>query len=248
MASNVFNLKDKVAVITGAAGGLGAAMASALSKQGAKIAILDMKNGSQLAKKLKTKSQFYKLDVTNEENIKQVLKKIKKEFGSIDILINNAGLFYPTPILDTEQDKWDKLMQVNVRGYFLMTKHAVPIMKKGGKIINIASVAGHHAFASSCAYNASKGAVIQMTKTMAIEFANKDITANAICPGVFETPMTKDLLKSRDMQKMIKSSILKGRPAKADELAGLAVYLASHSSNYMTGSIITIDGGWTCHL
>ncbi len=241
----MFDLKDKVAIITGAAGGFGEAMAVALSTQGAKIAILDFKDGNDVAKKLKTKSKYYKLDVTNEEEIKKTVDEIEREFGSIDILINNAGVYFPTPITETKVEDWDKLINVNLRGYFLMTKHCAPKMKEGGRIINISSVAGHHAFAGSAAYNASKGAVIQLTKTMAVEYAGK-INVNAICPGVFVTPMTQGLLES--MEPMIKNSVPLKRAGKAEEIGGLAVYLSSDECSYMTGSIITIDGGWTCHL
>lgn len=241
----MFDLKDKVAVITGAAGGFGEAMAVALSTQGAKIAILDFKDGNDVAKKLKTKSKYYKLDVTNEEEIKKITAEIEREFGSIDILINNAGVYFPTPITETKVEDWDKLININLRGYFLMTKHCAPKMKEGGRIINISSVAGHHAFAGSAAYNASKGAVIQLTKTMAVEYAGK-INVNAICPGIFVTPMTQGLLES--MEPMIKNSVPLKRAGKAEEIGGLAVYLSSDECSYMTGSIITIDGGWTCHL
>jgi len=241
----MFDLKNKVAIITGASGGLGEAMAVALSMQGAKIAVLDLRDGSSIAKKLKTKSVYYKLDVTKEEEIKKVVDEIKKEFGSIDILINNAGVYFPTPITETKVEDWDKLININLRGYFLMTKHCAPKMKKGGKIINISSVAGHHAFAGSAAYNASKGAVIQLTKTMATEYAGK-INANAICPGIFVTPMTQGLLKG--MEPIIKNSVPLKRAGNAKEIGGLAVYLSSDECSYMTGSIITIDGGWTCHL
>ncbi len=241
----MFDLKNKVAIITGASGGLGEAMAVALSTQGTKIAVLDLKDGSSVAKKLKTKSRYYKLDVTNEEEIKKVVDEIKKEFGSIDILINNAGVYFPTPIIETKVEDWDKLININLRGYFLMAKHCAPKMKEGGKIINISSVAGHHAFAGSAAYNASKGAVIQLTKTMAIEYAGK-INVNAICPGIFVTPMTQGLLKS--MEPVIKNSVPLKRAGEAKEIGGLAVYLSSDECSYMTGSIITIDGGWTCHL
>ena len=241
----MFDLKNKVAIISGASGGLGEAMAVALSMQGAKIAVLDLKDGSNVAKKLKTKSKYYKLDVTNEEEIKKVVDEIKKEFDSIDILINNAGVYFPTPIIETKVEDWDKLININLRGYFLMAKHCAPKMKEGGKIINISSVAGHHAFAGSAAYNASKGAVIQLTKTMAIEYAGK-INVNAICPGIFVTPMTKGLLKS--MEPIIKNSVPLKRAGEAKEIGGLAVYLSSDECSYMTGSIITIDGGWTCHL
>jgi len=241
----MFDLKNKIAVITGASGGLGEAMAIALSKQGAKIAILDFKDGNAVAKKLKTKSKYYKLDVTNEEEIIKILDEIKRDFGSIDILINNAGVYFSTIITDTKIEDWDKLININLRGYFLMAKHCVPKMKAGGKIINISSVAGHHAFAGSAAYNASKGAVIQLTKTMAVEYAGK-INVNAICPGIFVTSMTQGLLKG--MEPLIKNFIPLKRAGEAKEIGGLAVYLSSDECSYMTGSIITIDGGWTCHL
>ena len=230
----MFDLKNKVAIITGASGGLGEAMAVALSMQGAKIAVLDLRDGSSIAKKLKTKSVYYKLDVTKEEEIKKVVDEIKKEFGSIDILINNAGVYFPTPITETKVEDWDKLININLRGYFLMTKHCAPKMKKGGKIINISSVAGHHAFAGSAAYNASKGAVIQLTKTMATEYAGK-INVNAICPGIFVTPMTQGLLKG--MEPIIKNSVPLKRAGNAKEIGGLAVYLSSDECSYMTGSI-----------
>ncbi len=235
----MFDLKNKVAIVTGGGGGLGLAMAEGLKKKGCKIAIFDIK------KPKKKIGKFYKTDVTNEEEIIENIKKVKKDFGKIDILINNAGIFAPTPVTKTKKEDWDKIINVNLRGYFLMAKNVIPKMKNG-KIINIASVAGHHAFANSAAYNSTKGAVIQLTKTLALDYPKLNV--NAICPGIFKTPMTKDLLKSKEMKSMIKNSVIKGRPGKAEEIAGLAVYLASDDSSYMTGSVITIDGGWTCHL
>ncbi len=246
----MFDLKNKVAVITGASGGLGEAMAIVLSKQGANIAIFDIKEkeGNIVVKKLKTKSKFYKVNMLNEENIKQAVAFVKKDFRKIDILINNAGVFYPTPIDSTTKSDWEKMMSINVTGYFLMAKYCLPLMRKGSRIINISSVAGHHAFAGSSAYNSSKGAVIQLTKSMAVEYSLKGINVNAICPGIFATPMTVGLLKSKEIQATINNSVLLKRYGKADEIGGLAVYLSSDECSYMTGSIITIDGGWTCHL
>lgn len=246
----MFDLKNKVAVITGASGGLGEAMASALSKQGAKIAILDIKEkeGSSLIKKLKTKSKFYKTDLSNEQKIKETISSIKKDFGKIDVLINNAGIVFQKPIADTTTEEWNRLISINVTSCFLMAKYCLPLMKKGSKIINVSSVAGHHASANAAAYNSSKGAVIQLTKSMAVEYASKGINVNVICPGIFLTPMTFDIAKSPAMKSMIQNSVLLKRAAKSDEIGGLAVYLASDECSYMTGSILTIDGGWTCHL
>ncbi|MFT4309452.1 MAG: SDR family NAD(P)-dependent oxidoreductase [Candidatus Woesearchaeota archaeon] len=246
----MFDMTGKVAVISGAAGGLGEAMAIALSERGASIAVFDIKDkeGHEVVSRLKTKSKFYLLDMLNEEQIKSCIDHVAGEFGRIDILINNAGVFYPTPIDSTDKASWERMMGINVTGYFLMVKYAVPYMSEGSKIINVASVAGHHAFGGASAYNSTKGAVIQLTKSMAVEYANNGINVNAICPGAFVTPMTHTTLESEAMQNLIKSGVLLGRPGRAEEIGGLAVYLSSDEASYMTGSIITIDGGWTCHL
>lgn len=250
VSKKMFDLKDKVAVITGASGGLGKQIAEALSEQGAKIAILDIKEkeGNNTVKKLKTKSKFYKVDVSDEESIKKVVSSVKKDFQKIDILINNAGVFYPTPLNSTTKENWEKLMSINVTGYFLIARYFVSLMKKGGRIVNISSVAGHHAFEGAAAYNSSKGAVIQLTKSMAIEYASKGINVNAICPGIFVTEMTKDLIKDPGVKSKMNNSVLLKRTGKAEEIKGLAVFLSSDECSYMTGSVITIDGGWTCHL
>ena len=243
----MFDLEGKTAIVSGASGGLGEAMAKALSGQGANIAIFDIQDASKVADQMDTKAEYYEVDVTDEKAIKKAIKKVKEEFGSIDILINNAGIYKPTPITDTDEKDFQRIIDINLKGYFLMAKNTVPEMGEGGRIINVASVAGHHAFAGSAAYNCSKGAVIQLTRTMAQEFA-PDINTNAICPGVIKTRMTEDLLKTKEMKETMKNQVPKGRPGNPEELGGLAVYLASDESSYMNGSIITIDGGWTCHL
>ena len=243
----MFNLEKKVAIITGASGGLGKSMAIALSKQGAEIAIFDIKDGKELADSLDTKSKFYKVDVSSEKDIKKNVKKVKKDFGNIDILINNAGIHFSKPITETDKKDWEKLMSINVTGYYLMAKYTYPLMNKNSRIINVSSVAGHHAFAQSAAYNSSKGAVIQLTKSMAMEFKDK-ANVNAICPGIFISPMTEDLVETDLMKEKVENSVLLKRVGKSDEIGGLAVYLASEECSYMTGSIITIDGGWTSHL
>ena len=233
-----FDLSGKTAIITGASTGLGRAMTYALSSHGAKVAIFDIENANDVVKKLDSKAEYYKVDVTDEEAIEENVDRVKKEFGSVDILVNNAGIYKPTPIQDTDEENFQQVIDINVKGYFLMAKHVSKKMNKGSKIINVASVAGHHAFANSAAYNASKGAVIQLTKTMAQEFAGDGINANAICPGIFKTPMTRDLLKTKQMKETIENQIPKKRPGRPKELGGLVTYLASYEADYMTGSII----------
>jgi NAD(P)-dependent dehydrogenase (short-subunit alcohol dehydrogenase family) len=149
-----------------------------------------------------------------------------------------------------KKEEWSKILDVNLNGYLRCAQAVFPQMKKQkkGSIINIASVAGLSSFANSAAYNASKAAINMLTKTIAQDWAKYGIRANAICPGVFITPMTQGLLKDKGFQTMIKMGTTLQRAGKPEELAGLAVYLASDASSYMTGSIIPIDGGWTCHL
>jgi len=250
-----FNLKNKVAIVTGACRGLGKAMAIGLAKHGCNIVVSDIieNQACKTAKeiqKLGVKAIAVKTDVSSEDSIKNLIKETIKRFRKIDILINNAGIFRPTPLEAMKKQDWDKILDINLNGYLLCAQTVFPQMKKQkkGSIINIASVAGISAFAGSAAYNCSKAAINMLTKTIAADWAKYGIRCNSICPGVIVTAMTKGLLKDKGFQAMIKSGVPLARPGKADELAGLAVFLASDASSYVNGSIITIDGGWTAHL
>lgn len=242
----MFNLNNKIAVITGASGGIGEYMAYALAKQGAKIIILDIKDASNVIKKIGNGSRFYKIDICNENEVSIVIEKIIEEFNKIDILINNAGIHYPTPVVDGVLDDFKKIIEVNLNAQFIVSKSVINHIPEGGRIINVSSIAGLQASAGSAAYNASKGALNLLTKSMAVELAPKKINVNAILPGLFITPMTEDLLD--DLKPLLESSVPLKRAATPDEIGGLTVYLASEESSYMTGSLIVIDGGWTCHL
>ncbi len=250
-----FNLKNKVAIVTGGCRGLGKAMAIGLAKHGANIVISDLlydeacKTVKEI-QKLGVKAIAVKTDVSSKESIDNLVKEAVKKFKKVDILINNAGIFRPTPLETMKKEDWDKIMNINLNGYLLCAQAVFPQMKKQkkGVIINISSIAGINAFANSAAYNCSKAAINLLTKTIATDWAKYGIRCNAICPGVIVTAMTKDLLKDKGFQSMIKAEVPLKRPGKADELAGLAVYLVSDASSYVTGSIITIDGGWTAHL
>jgi len=249
----LFDLKGKTAVITGASRGLGKAMAIGLAQAGANIVItdvLDTKKAVKEIKELGRKSFGLDVDITNEEQIDEMVKKTVAKLKKIDIFINNAGVYFPTPMPDMKEEDWDKIINVNLRGSTMCAravgKHM--IKQKTGNIINIASVAGIMAFAQSAAYNESKAALIMLTKTLAAEWAPYNIRVNAICPGVFVTDMTKGLLKDKNFQQMIKSSVPLSRHGIPDELAGAAVYLASDASSYTTGHALVVDGGWTIHL
>jgi NAD(P)-dependent dehydrogenase (short-subunit alcohol dehydrogenase family) len=217
----MFYLKDKVAIVTGASGGLGEAMAISLAEQGAQIAIFDVKDkeGHEVVKRLKTKSKFYYVDLQDEQKIKDCIDHVAEEFGRIDILINNAGVYYPTPMDNLDKAAWDKMIAINLTGPLLMTKYAVPYMKKGSKIINVASVAGHHAFGSSVAYNSSKGGVIMLTKSLATEYAQRGINVNCICPGSFITPISQDMQQSDAFKELLKNNVPLQRTGQPHELS-----------------------------
>jgi NAD(P)-dependent dehydrogenase (short-subunit alcohol dehydrogenase family) len=253
MKNDIFSLAGKAAVVTGASRGLGKAMALGLARAGADVAvtdILDTKETVEEIKKIGRRSVGFKLDITDGKNIDSTVENAVREFKKIDILINNAGVYYPTPAADMKEEDWDKLMNINLRGSTMCAKAfgRQMIMQKSGNIINVASVAGIMAFAQSVAYNQSKAAIIMLTKTLAAEWASYNIRVNTICPGVFVTDMTKDLIDNESFRTMIKTSVPLGRYGTPDELSGAAVYLASDASGYTTGHALVVDGGWTVHL
>lgn len=248
-----FRLDGKVAIVTGASRGLGKAMALALAEAGADVIVTDVLDCKQTVKEINAlgkKGLGLKLDVTKKSAIARAVKKALAQFKHIDILINNAGIYYPTPVADLKEKDWDKIISVNLKGTLLLSQAvgAHMMKRKQGRIINIASIAGISAFAQSAAYNASKAAVIMLTKTLATEWGAYGIRVNAICPGIFQTDMTKGLMGDKSFQTMIKTRIPLRRHATPDELMGAALFLASDASSYMTGHAMVIDGGWTVGL
>ncbi len=250
----MFDLTGRTALITGGARGLGAAMAHGLAEFGAEIAIFDVvEEGHEICEEIAEQhgvsAEFYEVDVTSESRIEEAVGEVVDAFGQVHILINNAGIYYPTPVLETSLEDWDHLLRVDLTGYFLMAKHTIPHMpEEGARIINIASIAGHSAFEQSAAYCVAKGGVIELTQSLAYEFGSRGIRVNAICPGTFVTDMTSEQLEDEDFKQTMKNQVPLGRAGEAEEIKGLAVYLASDASSYMSGSIIDLDGGWTCHV
>ena len=249
----MFDLDNKVAIITGASRGLGKAMAKGLAQQGAHVIITDILDISEAESEIKQYDEQVMgltVDVTNATDIQNMVKKTLKQFDSIDILINNAGILKTNDAEDFSEEDWKKVIDVNLTGQFLCARMVgKQMIKQGsGKIINISSIAGLGGYASSVAYSASKAGVISLTKTLAVEWGKHGINVNAICPGVFATDMTDDYLKSEEFQKMIKSEVPLSRYAKPDELIGTIVYLSSDAANYVTGHALVIDGGWVAGI
>ena len=253
----MFDLKGKVAVITGASSGLGADAAIAYAMQGADVAILarridKLEEVKKSIESLGRKCMALECDVTNEENVKNTIDAISNEYGHIDILLNNAGVAVGGGVETLTEEAWDKSMDTNVKSIFLVSKYVIPGMKERnyGKIVNIASVN-----AVVCdkmdifirhGYNASKAAVLGLTKAMAASYAKFGITVNVIGPALFETEMTSNtLFKSEEFLKGYSALVPASRPGKKGELNGTVIYLSSDASNYVNGQFILVDGGFT---
>jgi 3alpha(or 20beta)-hydroxysteroid dehydrogenase len=239
---NMGRLEGKVCLITGGARGQGEAEARLFTAEGGKVWIADVldADGELLAAEIE--GQYRHLDVRDEEGWNALVDEIVQTDGSLDVLINNAGIFRSNRLIDTPTDEFELVMNINCTGVFLGMRTAAPAMIKGGSgsIVNISSLAGMRAAAGALAYGASKWAVRGMTKAASIELARKGIRVNSIHPGLIETPMADEL--GGNNEKLIRRTPL-GRIAEAAEVANMALFLASDESSYSTGSEFIIDGG-----
>ena len=251
----MFNLKGKVAVITGASSGLGMQMSKAFAKQGADLVILArrierLESLKEELEKEGVKVLPIKCDVTSTEDIESAAKKAEEEFGKVDILVNCAGASKDAGILDMTDEEWDFTIAVDQTSVFKMTRAFANIMKKNnyGRIINIASMYGlvGNTAMGTVAYHSSKGGVVNFTRAVAAELAKYNITCNAICPGYFETELTTAVLNTDEFTAYMKQTVPMGRYGKEGELNAGAIFLASDEASYVTGVILPIDGGYTC--
>jgi len=245
------DLKNKVAIVTGARRGIGKAIALKLARNGVKVVVTDIDQDDceevvQEIKKLKGEGLALKLDVTKEEEIKNVIQSTKKKFGRIDILVNNAGIFIQEELENMDTSKIDKLLSVDLRGVILGIKNVIPEMKKqkSGKIVNIASIAGFVGFDLSSIYCAAKGGIVNMTRELALDLGKYKINVNAVAPGVIDTDMTNDMLADENVKTALLSKIPYGRIGKPEDIANAVAFLASNESEYITGHTIVVDGGW----
>ncbi|HEY7082498.1 MAG TPA: SDR family oxidoreductase [Nitrososphaeraceae archaeon] len=244
-------LTGKVAIVTGAASGIGLGIAHLFIKQGAKVVFCDInsKSGKAAANAASsnTNAQFIECDISNIESIKNFVAKTLEAFGTVDILINNAGILYQKPISETTDDEWSATINTNLKGPFMLIREVLPIFEKRGKgkIVNIASIAGIIGYENLSAYCASKGGIIAMTRSLALEFAPKKINVNCICPGAIKTGMTKIIEENEVILKQTLMSIPAGKIGNPIDIANAALYLASDESDYVTGASIVVDGGWS---
>lgn len=248
-----FRLDGKVALITGGCQGLGLEFARSLAKAGAAVAVTsrDERKARLTAEAIRGEAGSDALgvavDVTDYSQIQTMVEGVVGTFGRLDILLNNAGINIRKPILEYDEQSWDLVQTTNLKAPFLCAKAAVPQMIKQqfGRIINIASMLGTVALPERAAYCSSKGGLIQLTKVMALEWAQQGITVNAVCPGPFATEMNQVVIDNPEANRFFLDHLPVKRWGKPEELTGLIVYLASDLSSFMTGSAIVIDGGWT---
>ncbi len=249
-------LKDKVAIITGAGSGQGRATALLFAKEGAKVVVATYtsSHGEETMRKIKNvggEGLFVKTDVSKADEAENMVLKTVDNYGRVDILFNNAGIWVPCNILDETMEGWNKTIAVNLTGVFLCSKYSIREMAKtrGGVIINNSSTAGVAGYPDHAAYCASKGGVVLMTKALAIECASKNIRVNCICPGSIDTPMAQNFIKASENPEKVQEAFERMAPisrfGKPEEISYLALYLASDESSFVTGSIFLIDGGHT---
>jgi NAD(P)-dependent dehydrogenase (short-subunit alcohol dehydrogenase family) len=249
-------LQDKVCVITGAGGGMGRVAGLTFAREGARVAALEIspaagEAAAALARADGGEAQAFTCDVADEASVRAAMAAVVARFGRIDVLYNNAGIMPEADhsVLDTSVDVWDRVMAVNVRGIFLCCKYAIPAMLQVGRgsIINIASfVALVGCSVPQDAYTASKGAIISLTKSLAIQFRPRGIRTNAICPGPIETPMLLEWLLQDDAAKQLRLNRQpSGRFGRPEDIVNCALYLASDESDWTNGAIMVVDGGIT---
>ncbi len=249
-------LADRAAVITGAGSGIGQAMALLFAREGARILAADV-NGTaaeETAAQVNAEGgtcQAMAVDVVEPEQVRGMIERAQAAFGCIDILCNNAGIGSTTDVVECEPDEWDRVMAVNVKSVYLGCKYAIPLMiaQGGGVIINTASVAGMVGIVKRASYSASKGAVIALTRQVAIEFVEHGIRVNCLCPGTVDSPWVGRLLAQTDDPVAARQALVArqpmGRLGTPEEVAAAALYLASDDAAFITGTGLVIDGGLT---
>ncbi len=244
----MFRLDGKIAIVTGAARGMGAATARVLASQGARVAAVDLRldEVQSLCAEIGSTAKAYRIDVSSVAEINQLVESVVRDFGGIDILVNNAGICPRLPFMESTEADWDKLMSVNAKSQYFLTQAVCRVMKtqgRGGRIINVASTGGRTgSFANASIYSGTKGAIVMFSKSIAREVAADGILVNCIAPGVVDTDLMRNLPPERVAA--IEAGIPLKRMAKPEEVAATIAFMASNECGYATGATFDINGGW----
>jgi meso-butanediol dehydrogenase/(S,S)-butanediol dehydrogenase/diacetyl reductase len=240
-------LKNKVAIVTGAASGIGRAIGEEFLKEGAKVVFSDINEDNNLVEEDEEDAEFIKCDVSDADQVKHLVEETANQFGRVDIMVNNAGIGSQKNILEETDDDWERILKINLFGVFYGIKTAANYMRDNnikGSIINMSSILGKVGLQNAVSYCASKGGVVQTTHAGALDLAPYDIRVNAIAPGFIKTKMTEPVLENDDFRNMVESNTPLGHVGDVQDIAKAAVYLASEESKYVTGEVIYVDGGW----
>lgn len=248
-----FRLEGKAALVTGGSKGLGLAMAYALAEAGADIALCsrNLEEAHQAAQEITAKTGRkavgYRADVTDKDDVRELAQFCRDELGKIDILLNNAGVNVRKPTPELTEGDWNSVLDISVKGSFLCAQEFMPemIARKWGRVVMLGSIMSFVSLPGRAAYATAKSALIGLTRTLALEGAPHGVTVNCLCPGPFETPMNRVLMNDPEAYKAFLSKIPLGRWGQPEELGGAIVYLCSDASAFMTGTTLTLDGGWT---
>jgi NAD(P)-dependent dehydrogenase (short-subunit alcohol dehydrogenase family) len=252
LGTKLFDLTGRVALVTGAGRGLGRTMALALAAAGADLALVsrtepELRELAGEISGLGRSARAYRCDITGEGSVESCFAAVIGDFGKLDVLVNNAGINIRKPVLELEVAEFDAVLQTNLRGYFLCARAAGRHMvgRGSGKVINVSSILGHVGLASQAPYASSKGAIEQLTKVLALEWATAGVQVNALAPTYFETPLTRPLFEDPERHAFITERTPMKRWGQPHELAGAVIFLASAASDFITGQSLLVDGGWT---
>ncbi|ABG03322.1 short-chain dehydrogenase/reductase SDR [Rubrobacter xylanophilus DSM 9941] len=254
-------LEDRVAVITGAASGQGRAAAKLFASEGAKVVAADIDEGGaqrtvEEIKEAGGEATAVKVDVSREPDVRAMVESATDRYGRLDVLFNNAGVGYSASgrmkmasVVETPEKDWDAILAINLKGVALGCKHAIPVMERQGygSIINNASINALVGLPGADAYTAAKGGVVAFSRVLAVEWGPRGIRVNCICPGGVDTPMIAPVISDERVMQSMRQNTPLGRLARPEEIASVALFLASEEASYLNGAIIPVDGGWTAH-
>ena len=242
------DLKGKVAIITGSSSGIGKAMAEKISEKGAKVVVSDInvEKGEEVAENIG--GTFIKCDVSSKKEVDKLVEETVEKYGKLDIIVNNAGVGSMSSIEDMEKDEWEMIRSIDLDGVVYGCMAAAPHLKETeGAILNIASIYGLVGDVGATAYNAAKGGVVNLTRSVADDLAQYNVNVNSICPGFVRTPMIEEAMADENFRNHILGDTPLGRVAEPEEIANVAAFIVSDEASYVTGVNLPVDGGWTSH-